>query len=317
MKKIAFLVLALLITLPLFSIGDVDTGFSCSLDCNTLSQNGDSYYCNPDTQTCFLKEEEVPQEPVAPTPTATNADQKITALEEKIKELENNLITLSSDLSLTKGEILTVQSQISTLQSELAILESTEKNLSSKTNTIATGLAGLQDSLSSLQNILSEQESSSKVITILFVILVLGGVGGGAYYYINRKKVIVNPEIVRYIHNSIKQGKKLPQIKQNLRQAGWVDEDIEKAYSQTVKQNYQRYKTSKNETKTVASTGSQSVGKISREKLVSSVVDNPKKMTIIAIVSILVITIALLILGTGTGQAIFLTCPRITGITLR
>ena len=307
MKKIVFLVLALMVIFPIFSLADVDTGFSCSLDCSTLSQNGDSYYCNPNTQTCFL-EEEVPPEQADPAiaPPASTTNEKITVLEEKIANLENNLVTLSSDLSLTKGEILTIQSQISTLQSELATLESTEQDLSSKTNTIATGLAGLQESLGSLQNTLSERQSFGRFITIIFVILLLGGAGWGVYYYIHRKETIVNPEITKFIHNSIKQGKKLHQIKRDLRQAGWMDSDIDKVYNETVKQNYQRYKTSKTEAKTVASPEQPSARKSSTQKLTSNLAYNPKKMIAIAVVSIIIIISILLVLQASTGQAIFL-----------
>src|SRR3989344_2039792 len=102
MKKIAVLVLVLIAIFAISSSADVDTGFSCSLDCNSLSQNGDSYYCNPDTQTCFLVKT-LPAEPsapdatataaVTPTPTVSTTDEKITALEGKMATLENALAT--------------------------------------------------------------------------------------------------------------------------------------------------------------------------------------------------------------------------------
>ncbi|HLC88672.1 MAG TPA: hypothetical protein VJG49_01420 [Candidatus Nanoarchaeia archaeon] len=308
MKKIAVLVIVLVVLFAVSSLADVDTEFACSLGCETLSQNGDSYYCNPDTQTCFFVEEpaaEAAPAAVAPAPAAQSTDQKITALEEKIASLENDLATLSSDLSLTKGEILTIQSQISTLQSELATLQNTGQDLSSKTNTIATGLAGLQQTLDSLQNTLSERQSSSRIITAIFVILLLGGAGWGAYYYINRNQKMVNPEIVNYIHNSIQQGKKQHQIKQELRKAGWMDSDIEKAYDQTVKQNYRRYKSSQPEARETARAEPRSASRTTARRPAYEMAD-PKKMIIIAVVSILVIIGGLLVLQASTGQAIFL-----------
>src|SRR3989344_890984 len=297
MKKIAVLALVLVLMFAISSSADVDTGFSCSLDCNTLTQNGDLYYCNPDTQTCFLTEEAPVTETAAPeatatttaaaepaTATTTGTDEKITALEEKISGLETELASLSSDISLTKGEILTIQSQISTLQSELATLQDTDQDLSTKTNTISTGLAGLQETLDSLQKSFSERQSFSRIITVIFVILALGGAGWGAYYYINQKQDEVNPEIFDYIHSNIKQGKKLHQIKQELRKAGWMDRDIEKAYDKTVKQNYQKYKASKRETRaeagTTASAEQRTRSRTATETSTSRMAYDPKKMII-------------------------------------
>ncbi len=313
MKKIAVAVV-LFVFLAAFSLADMDTGYSCSLDCNSLSQNGDSYYCNPDTQTCFLTET-VPEvapdtvtetitDTVAPvTPTVSDTEEKIIALEESLTGLENDLAALTSDLSLSKNEILTIQNQITALQTELANLQNNNQDLSSKTNTLSTGLAGLQQSLDSLQKTLSEGQTFSRIINVILVILLIGGVAGGIYYYINRTQKIINPEIVNYINNSIKQGKKLHHVKQELRKAGWMDSDIEKAYNETVKQNYRQYKSAQPEAKTI---GQRPVNRTSAQRSAPSMAYDPKKMIIIAVVGILVIVGALLVLRASTGQAIFL-----------
>ncbi len=88
-----------------------------------------------------------------------------------------------------------------------------------------------------------------------------------------------------------------------MRKAGWAENDIEKAYSETVKQNYQRYKSSQAESKTT--TTERSANKTSTQRTTYNMAD-PKKMIIIAVISILVITGGLLVLRASTGQAIFL-----------
>ncbi|MBI4147361.1 hypothetical protein HY494_01775 [Candidatus Woesearchaeota archaeon] len=314
MKKIAVavvVVFALLFTI--FTSADTDTAWPCSVDsdCQVLVQNGDTYTCNQDTLTCFLIEtpqDSVPLDTVTDTATTTApavsaADEKITALEESLTGLENDLAALTSDLSLSKNEILTIQNQITALQTELANLQNNNQDLSSKTNTLSTGLAGLQQSLDSLQKTLSEGQTFGRVINVILMILLIGGVAGGIYYYINRTQKIINPEIVNYINNSIKQGKKLHQVKQELRKAGWMDSDIDKAYNETVKQNYRQYKSAQPEAKI---SEQRPVNRTSAQRSAPSMTYDLKKMIIIAVVGILVIVGALLVLRASTGQAIFL-----------
>lgn len=315
MKKIGVLLVLFAVLLTVSAVADVNTGWSCLIDtdCDVLVQNGDTYYCSQETLTCF-QVETLPAEPASPevaattvaAPTTPTADEKITALESKIATLENSLATLSSDLTFTKSEILSIQNQITSLQAELASLQNTDQDISSKTNTLATGLAGLQQTLDSLQKTLTERQSFSRIITVVLVIALIGGAGWGVYYYMNRTQKIVNPEILNYIHNSIQQGKKQHQIKQELRKAGWMDSDIEKAYNKTVKQNYRRYKSSQpDQREAVVRTEPRSASQSSAQRPASNMAD-PKKMIVIAVVSILVITGALLALRASTGQAIFL-----------
>ena len=310
MKKIAVVVVLFVFLFAISSSADTDTGWVCAVDsdCTVLVQNGDSYYCNQQTLTCHQigPEQSASETTTAIIQLAPTTDEKITALESKIVNLENDLSVLSSDLSLTKSEILTVQNQISSLLSELANLQNTNQDISSKTNTLATGLAGLQQTLDSLQKTLTERQSFGKIITVILIIALIGGAGYGAYYYINRNLKVVNPEIFNYIHNSIKQGKKSHQIKQELRKVGWMDSEIEKAYNETVKQNYRRYKTSQpDQRETVARTEQRYANRASTQRPALNMAD-PKKMIIIAVISILVITGGLLILRASTGQAIFL-----------
>ncbi len=313
MKKRAVLVVLFVLLFAISTFGDTDTLWPCStdLDCQVLVQNGDSYYCSQQTLTCFqLELPAAPSTPDAaattasPTPAAPTTDEKITALEAKIARLESSLSTLSSDVSLTKGEVITIQNQISSLQSELANLQNSNQDISSKTNSLSTGLAGLQQTLDSLQ----KSQSFSKVIAVIVVLVLIGGAVYGAYYYINQKQSMVNPEILNYIHNSIKQGKKQHQIKQELRKAGWMDSDIEKAYNETVKENYRRYKSSQPERREAAAeprSEQRMASRASTQRPALNMAD-PKKMIIIAVISILVITGGLLVLRASTGQAIFL-----------
>ncbi|MEK6899995.1 MAG: hypothetical protein AABX05_02615, partial [Nanoarchaeota archaeon] len=112
-----------------------------------------------------------------------------------------------------------------------------------------------------------------------------------------RKQKNINPEIINYITNNIKQGKKFSEIKQNLLKAGWSEEDVSWAYKQTVKQNYSSFKQG-------SSSVDQKDSKVTK-KTVPGVTNDPKKMVSIAIVSVLLIAGVLLLLrGVSTGKAI-------------
>ena len=317
MKKIVVLVLVLAVIFAISSSADVDTGFSCSLGCESLSQNGESYYCNQDTQTCFLLE--TPIEPAAPNTTAATAaappvlttEEKVATLEQNIASLQQSLAEVNLGISLSSQDISEIKNQLAGLQAELATLKgSIQNDLNTQTNSLATGLAGLQEGINKTQQALetiNERQSLTRFLTITFLILVIAGVGGGMYYYVNRGKKTIGPEALNYINNRIKQGKKLPQIRQELRKAGWTDNEIEKAYHETAQQNYRQYKSVQPAERADASAQAEPrpVSRTSVQASASNLPYDSKKMIIIAVISILVITGALLALRASTGQAIF------------
>ena len=93
MKKIPLLVIVFVILFSAAALADVDTGYPCSLGRESLSDNGEVYYCDYDTGTCFQQMVSEPATnetanitavaPAAPAETATT-DEKVTALEENL-----------------------------------------------------------------------------------------------------------------------------------------------------------------------------------------------------------------------------------------
>jgi hypothetical protein len=215
--------------------------------------------------------------------------------EERLTNLEAAALNLQqqiNDLSLAYNDVVT--SLQSTNSQQVQIKETLQKDL----NTFSTGLASLQEDLETtneeietIEEKVEKEESFSSMISIIFFILLAIAVALGLFYYITRKgsSKEMNPEIVKYITSHIKQGKKYPQIKQHLLKAGWQEKDIDWAYKQTVKNNYQKYLQTKGG-KSAAPKGS---------------MDNKKKVAMISIFSILlVIGIILMLNGVTTGKAI-------------
>ena len=118
------------------------------------------------------------------------------------------------------------------------------QELQQKVNSLATGLASTQAELDSVEEALEEEQLFTSIlkytilalIAIAFMIIVI-------YLIINQKSTKKgNSEIISYITQHIKGGKKYPHIKSKLLQAGWSNTEIESAYKKTMKHNYNRYK---------------------------------------------------------------------------
>lgn len=320
MKKVGVVVVLFVFLFAISSYADVDTGYSCAMDCQTLSQNGDQYYCNQATQTCFLIDSgETETTYTAETTTASTGllalttEQKIAALEESISALQTNLQEVSSGVSLSNQDISAIKNQLASMQIELSSLKGNiETDLNEQTNSFSTGLAGLQEGVNKTQQTLEEVQRQldkgplGTFFTTLLVLLIIGAVGGGIYYYMTRMQPNSgsNNSIRNYINDSIKQGKKLPQIKQELARAGWSSRDIEENYNDIARQNYRQYKSSQPERTYTQRPRQYSTARNS--STFSSLSENPKKMIAIAAVSVLVIIMVVLVLrGVSTGEAIF------------
>ena len=304
MKKIPLLVVVFVILLSASSFADVDTGFPCSDGCESLDENGYTHYCNYDTGMCFLQQLEVVNESLPPEPAVPSitTEEKVVALEGSLALLQNTLSTLTSSTTLTNQEIAVIKNQLTILEADLAALKS---DLSLQTNSVATGLAGLQQGVDAMQETLEQRQSLNRFITTALLVLLVLGVAGGIFYYVARKQKSISPEIVNYITSHIKQGKKLPQIKDGLRKAGWSEEDIDWAYQETVKQNYKQYKGAAPEERKVIAESAVSERAQSTRTAGPSRAYDPKKMISVAVVSILLIVGILFVLrGVTTGKAI-------------
>ena len=228
-------------------------------------------------------------------------DSSVVDLEQRVTALEQQTNDLSTTISQFEGLLQSLQQQVGIISNkqELVSLE-TKQQL----NTLSTGLAGLQkdvnttsSQIAAVKQNVQQQESATTGITYgIIIIIVLAVLAGVGYYFWRGAKPAssaVQPEVLSYITSHIKKGKKFPEIKENLLKAGWSENDIQTAYKETMKHNYQVYQRQKGLTSTSATPHSDNV-----------------KIASIAIVSVLILIGVFFLLKGVTGQAIHFTSER-------
>lgn len=191
------------------------------------------------------------------------------------------LTNLQRDVEDNKNAIARLNANVQGLASQVEQLNS---RMDSQLGTINTGLAGLQQNIDSTQtdieNIQKASQKGRLVKWLALIFLVLAIIAGVYYYKTNEDKF--KPEIINYITNHIKQGRKYHHIKDDLLKAGWQETDIEQAYRSTVKHNYSQYK---------------------KEKKKSFGIDSKKVMIISGAGIVLILAIIFILRGASTGQA--------------
>ncbi|PIN73058.1 hypothetical protein COV20_06150 [Candidatus Woesearchaeota archaeon CG10_big_fil_rev_8_21_14_0_10_45_16] len=222
------------------------------------STDADCSFCDELDLSCFCDIDNTCSEVVAETTDNTTetapdtavseeVQQQVQGLQQQLEALEVSSLSLEQRLQLVEESLRSIDQQLRGVSSDLSTVEDTVQQ---NVNTVATGLAGLQQTVDITQQELDvveekveKEQAFTTFLTWTFFILLIIAAALGTIYYINRKKPQeVSSEILDYITSHIKQGKKFPQIKQVLLQAGWSDEDIENAYKQTMKRNYQSYR---------------------------------------------------------------------------
>lgn len=258
MRKSTFAVLlGVFLLLGFFQVAaDIDTEWYCESDQNCGDDLGDLFYCNPATATCFQTEEPAEVSPliqtiVSPTPIET-IDQRVAVLEASLTTVRNDLAAINLDI----GDISTLHNDISSLQRQVAqisndvsaLAQELQSDLSPQVDQALIGFATLQENLNITQAELNQVEEGlaqerafTKFLTYTFFVLLAITVMLGVAYYLLRSARSLDPEIVEYVTRHIKQGKKYPDIKRELLKAGWNDEEINWAYKETMKKNYQSY----------------------------------------------------------------------------
>ncbi len=168
----------------------------------------------------------------------------LAAVQQELTELQTDARQGKTDAASLKTNLNTIQQKVNQLERQLSSLP---QQVDSQIAPLSTGLAGLQQNLTATQSQLSQVEQDlarrkarNRAITFSLLTLVVVATGAGLAYYLNGRKK-VNAEIVQYITHHIRQGKKYPQIREALRQAGWSGEEINWAYQHTLKHNYQKY----------------------------------------------------------------------------
>jgi len=250
------------VLLSFYALADTDTGWPCTDDLacqQELGDNGDQYYCSPDTGTCFLLDAAPPApaptpivQPVVSATDLTTLEQRVSAVETNIAALQQNLNSIISGNTVTQGDLTSIKNTLDTLQQELNALQqrvsALPQQVDTKINTVSTGLAGLQQDLNetqtqvnSIEQDLVKRKKITRFFTYTFFGLLALAATLGVMYYLNRRSRTIAPEIRNYITQHIQQGKKFPFIRENLRKAGWSSPDIAWAYKETMKHNYQQY----------------------------------------------------------------------------
>ncbi|HLD73041.1 MAG TPA: hypothetical protein VJA23_05660 [Candidatus Nanoarchaeia archaeon] len=328
------LVLLTLILSPISLAIDFE-GMYCEedIDCLELaSSTGMEVYCNLETGYCAYDDIEGDADTTladadittpdtsgidTTTPETTNTD----SLQLLLTSVQNQINFLESTTNNLQLQLNTLNSNLQAINNKLDQMN----QVKTEVNSVAVGLAGVQVSLNktstelvTLQDDLDKRFSRNKVLVAIFIVLLAIGVGLGVMYYLNRsggKTVGVNgnlggesnqqvsPQIANYITKQLTAGKKYPEIKAQLLKAGWQEKDIQWAYKETVRKNYQDYLQKKTGVSKATASSRASLTEPSQARK-SPGADKNKMMGIIVISLLLIAGIFFLIKGT-TGQAVY------------
>ena len=218
-----------------------------------------------------------------------------TASEDTTTNLENRVATVETDVGALKTSVQTLEQDVKYLTEQQKKVPSIEQEV----NKISTGQAGLQQDVQEVEKGLEEEQSFTTILKVALIFLIIVIIALGLVYYMTKGKAKpsqrkVNPQIVDYITQSIKAGKKYDLIKRNLLSAGWAAEDIDWAYQQTTAQNYQKYAQQQG-------TAEQDVAPRKSPPLHA----HQSKILVITMVSlVIVIGLIFLLKGVTTGKAI-------------
>ncbi|MBI2573709.1 hypothetical protein HYV86_07625 [Candidatus Woesearchaeota archaeon] len=303
----------------------------CSF-CDQFDDENYDYTCvcsedNTCSQQDPVVQDDVVAEPIAQEPNREELAAQLQAqqAQEKYEELQAQLATMGQDSAAIQTRLATLEQMVASLQEgqsaftpQVAVLRNdvdriqmdlnqAQEGLSKKITGVSTGLAGLQTNLGETnkdldtveEKVAKEEEFTSTITTIFFILLVIS-IGMAVYYFATKdqKKTTssadtANSEIVEYITGHVRQGRKYPQIKQTLLAAGWPEDQIEAAYKETMKQNYQHYLEASGQTTSKKSTGR-------KEKAA------PAKAAYIGMFAILIIVgVIFMFNGANAGRAIF------------
>ncbi|MBI2666640.1 hypothetical protein HYX13_03445 [Candidatus Woesearchaeota archaeon] len=304
-------------------LADTNTLIPCLSNADCQDLNGGSYYCNADTQTCYLLSEETPAKTSS---SSSTIEERVVDLEMKIDTLEDTVTKTSSALNLLTNEVQHLNRQLEKLfqamkistpetptkegtsseketAKSLSAAKSPSESKSSKKTIAGQAVAGEQGEL---QEVTSSEEGvsgiSSTTIFIFFLIVLVAGVT--AVIVIVKKKPSIQiqlqkeeKEVVAYITAHLKAGKKFFHIKESLQKTGWGEMDIRRLYKIAVQNNYQKYKEKKGEQKV---SQKESQKQLPRQQSAS----DKQRIMLISLVVLLLIGGIFLFLREIVGQAI-------------
>ncbi len=248
--------------------------------------------------------------------TGSSTDSSLLQLQNKVTNLEDTATDLQNQVNNLNYQQNELKSKIDLINSELqkanADLNKIETSLKQETNTISIGLAGLQNDVADAKKNLSSVETGLKKVqdftklqkSIFFIILIIV-VALIVIFYLNRQGLLrqFDPKAADYITKQIKAGKKYQEIKDSLVKAGWNEEDVQQAYKQTMKKNYQAY-LSKKTVQIKQANGREQRSTTEQPSALNGLSADKKKIIAIAIVSILLVVGSFLVLSGTVGKAI-------------
>ncbi len=333
--KLVGIVLIIVFTLVLSSISlAIDfEGMYCEedIDCLELaSSTGMNVYCNLETGNCAYDEtgEDADTTTTDVSDTSTTTAPETTSTATSTDSLQLLLTSVQNQINFLESTTNSLQQQLNTLNSNLQAINNKLDQMNqvkTEVNSVAVGLAGVQVGLNktstelvTLQDNLDKRFTRNKVLVAIFIVLLAIGAGLGVMYYLNRsggKTVGVNgnvggessqpvsPQIASYITKQLTAGKKYLEIKVQLLKAGWQEKDIQWAYKETVRKNYQDYLQKKIGIGKATTSPRTSLTEPSQAR--KSPGADKNKMIGIAVISLLLLAgIFFLIKGT-TGQAVY------------
>jgi hypothetical protein len=336
-RKSAFLLEICLVLLVLTSLAYADKEYPeiipCSTDSDCVFLVAENSYCNPITLTCFLKETNVTIQVTNTTKNVSVANvsaPNLTSIESRLNSIESSASQLQLQVNQISQKVMEIdqlntkmgemQGQVDNLNTNLQSFnyqqEQGKEDLKNQLNKAVTGLAVLQTNLNETQAQLSQVQEDLgnkgfwlKFISYLFLTLVIvtAAVISGYYYNAKRKREEqfeseLTPAIHAYLTQQIRLGKKFPQIKENLMQSGWNEEEARWAYKETMKHNYSEFK-NKSVPKEAPAAPKIKIPEFTFKSIFQH--DVTKVLSILIFATLLVLGALLLLRGVTTGKAIY------------
>ncbi len=308
------------VAVSILTTADINSGFACGQDSNCAVLADDPsqvYYCHPSQKMCYLREAPktvapAPKGAAAPSPEAVSEAK----LEEALGEVRGDVSTLQQSIGTANVVLGNIQARLTSIEQGLTTLRSSSgtfsEQLATQGKAVEAGLTGLQKEVNETKTEVSAVSESSRLIKYIFLVLLIAAIALGLIYYVNRKAPSsVPPHVVAYITKHIREGKKFLFIKESLQKAGWTDQEIARAYTETVKQNYQKYAQQRAAipgavSGAVSGTGVSAAARPVVAKVAAQRQDKNKVIGIAVVTILLLIGVFFLLSGT-VGKAVFYT----------
>ncbi len=341
MKEIK-LVLGLAVSLLLLMMGvqadyESEPIYPCTLDDECLFLVSPDAYCNLITATCFIQEGTLQNILDNVSLTTLTSTTNTTVTIDPLSSIQTRLNTLESGASLLQQQVAEVSQKVdqlnqvetrmteveskldqfnNNLQSVNYQQEQSKEELRNEVNKAVTGLAVLQENLNQTQVELNQVQEDLgqkgfwlKFVSYVFLTLVVITAAIFLAYYINVKKkresqfdAELTPSIHAYLTQQIRLGKKFPQIKDNLMQTGWTEEEARWAYKETMRHNYDKF-INKSVPKEAPSAPKVKLPEFNVKSLFKH--DATKVLSILIVSTLLILGALLILRGVTTGKAIY------------